>query len=222
MKLTEKQLKTIIKESVKRTMIEEGFFGDMKDKFQQKFKMGDYKEVEGFEERLEEYEELYTEVNNLVRKTKGNKFLEFRFLIENIFKPSIREKYGYMLPIDNIFNNLDKLDNKEYDKLKNKINTTSSYIKDILKITEKVQYSYIHRLDKVWTKENLENRIHKNSKKVRNILEQNFDELNSILNDVKNYLTKIKKVYESIKRIKSLNTLVKNLPKYQQALENSI
>ena len=41
MKLTEKQLKTIIKESVKRTMIEEGFFSDMKDKFQQKFKMGD-------------------------------------------------------------------------------------------------------------------------------------------------------------------------------------
>lgn len=222
MKLTEKQLKTIIKESVKRTMIEEGFFGDMKDKFQQKFKIGDYKEVEGFEERLEEYEELYTEVNNLVRKTKGNKFLEFRFLIENIFKPSIREKYGYMLPIDNIFNNLDKLDNKEYDKLKNKINTTSSYIKDILKITENVQYSYIHRLDKVWTKENLENRIHKNSKKVRDILEQNFDELNSMLNEIESYLAKIKKVYENIKRIKSLNTLVKNLPKYQQALENSI
>ena len=63
---------------------------------------------------------------------------------------------------------------------------------------------------------------HKNSKKVRGILEQNFDELSSILNDVEKYLTTAKKVYESIKRLKSLDSFLKNLPKYQQALENSI
>lgn len=222
MKLTEKQLKTIIKESVKRTMIEEGFFGDMKDKFQQKFKMGDYKEVEGLEERLEEYKELRHKVNSLIygygKKTLT--LVSFNYFITYSLRPS--ERRGVKIQLDNLLNNLYKLDNEQYNKAQKNIKAILPYLKSILVFNEKITKNYADKLNSLKFDVDFKHMEHKNSKKVRGILEQNFNELNSILNDVEKYLTTAKKVFESIKRLKSLDSFLKNLPKYQQALENSI
>lgn len=218
MKLTEKQLKTIIKESVKRTMIEEGFFGDMKDKFQQKFKMGDYKEVEGFEERLKEYEELREKLDALLWGHNSYKGFTFKTFLNFFYYFYNKRERGFKIYLDGIiYNHSGKMD---YFLEKQRL--SEPYIKNLQEFvhnTRKYFYKEVGETISVFTFKRME---HKNSKKVRDILEEKIKNYERLISKAENCIATMKKVIESVKRLKSMDSLLKNLPKYHQALENSI
>lgn len=202
-------------------MIEEGFFGDMKDKFQQKFKMGDYKEVEGLEERLKEYEELYKHCKMLLFEDSENDF-SFKFFenyIENVLKPS---KRNVKIELDSLLTNLSQLNKEQYDNLKQEFKIAKSALTHLYTYTIKMNNKLQHKYLMLYNPRLLAKGMNMNIKKTQNVIEQNLSEVNLILNNTKSFLTTAKKVFESIKRVKTLDSLVKNLPKYQQALENSI
>ena len=219
MKLTEKQLKTIIKESVKRTMIEEGFFGDMKDKFQQKFKMGDYKEVEGNENMLKEYEELREKLEGLVWGHHGYSGFSFRTFLHFFYFFYDKSKRGFKIYLDGIIYNHN---GEKMDYFLDKQKLSEPYIENLQKFVHNTRKYFEKELDKVNYPSQFKYMKHKNTKKVRNILEENIKFLNKLINEAENCIATMKKVIDSVKRLKSMDSFLKNLAKYQQALENSI